>query len=137
MIFLINTVRKKVIHFLKIDVEGFEFEIIEKIDLKKYRPIIIVFEKNRNHKKISQLLKEIGDIFCLFDGLNEFFVRKEDKVFLKFLKYPANCIDNYVPYRQISLEEKVFVSENEIKKIRQEISPRRDIFFLIKKYFQK
>lgn len=65
------------IHFLKIDVEGFEFEVISGADFKKFRPEVICIEANHIQNEWKRLLEKADYKSFIFDGLNEYFVAKE------------------------------------------------------------
>jgi FkbM family methyltransferase len=69
------------INFLKIDVEGLEFEVIKGNDWNKYRPEVICIEADNIQKdwKFFLLDKEYEHVF--FDGLNDYYVdAHSDKV---------------------------------------------------------
>ena len=90
------------IHFLKIDVEGFEESVIRGIDLTAWRPWIIVAESTRPrstdqaHHKWEALLVDQGYELCLFDGLNRFYVALEHAELRDLLSFPAGVFDQ--PY---------------------------------------
>lgn len=71
------------IHFLKIDVEGYEKEVLKGMDFERYRPWILVIESTFPHTDVrcehlwSDIVLEAGYEFALFDGLNSFYVRRE------------------------------------------------------------
>ncbi len=61
------------IDFLKIDVEGYELEVVNGNDWKKYRPKVLVIEATVRHK-LDPLLKKFGYHLEFFDGLNNYYV---------------------------------------------------------------
>jgi FkbM family methyltransferase len=65
------------IHFLKIDVEGFEYEVIQGNDWKKYRPEVVCIEANHMSKDWRPMLKTAKYKFFIADGLNEYYVAEE------------------------------------------------------------
>lgn len=65
------------IHFLKIDVEGFEHEVIKGNNWQKYRPEVICIEANHVSENWKQELKKNDYDLFLFDGLNEYYVEKK------------------------------------------------------------
>jgi FkbM family methyltransferase len=93
---------RPVIHFLKIDVEGFELEVIKGIDLKNTRPWIIVVEATLPNSTIENfdvwegLLTSSNYRFAYSDGINRFYVACEQTVLLQAFKYPPNVLDDYV-----------------------------------------
>ena len=74
---------KGCIHFLKIDVEGAEENVLDSIDLSKFRPWIILIEslspinQNLSHEKWETKVLKSGYKFVYFDGLNRFYVAKD------------------------------------------------------------
>ena len=90
------------IHFLKIDVEGFEESVIRGIDLSVWRPWVIVAESTRPrsseqaHHEWEPLLLDHGYEFCLFDGLNRYYVAQEHGALKPLLSYPPCVFDQ--PY---------------------------------------
>ncbi len=90
------------IHFLKIDVEGFEESVLRGIDLSIWRPWVIVAEATKPnsteqvHERWEPLLLENGYEFCLFDGLNCFYLAREHPELRANLSYPACVFDR--PY---------------------------------------
>lgn len=67
----------EVIHFLKIDIEGLEYEALSGNDWKKYRPQVLCIESNHMVKNWKQLILDEGYEFVFFDGLNDYYAAKE------------------------------------------------------------
>lgn len=67
------------IDFLKIDVEGFEEDVLKGNDWDVYRPHVVCIEANHRDTKAdwSQYLADEGYKRVIFDGLNEYYVAKE------------------------------------------------------------
>ncbi len=90
------------IHFLKIDVEGFEESVIRSIDLDVWRPWVIVAESTRPrsteqaHHGWEPILLEHGYEFCFFDGLNRYYVASEHADLRPALSFPPGVFDQ--PY---------------------------------------
>lgn len=91
------------IHFLLIDTEGAELEVLRSMDLRKYRPWVVVVEATaprtttQTHMAWEPLVLEAGYEFCLFDGLSRFYVAQEHSAELASgLSYPAGAFDSYV-----------------------------------------
>jgi len=61
------------IHFMKVDVEGFEYEVLAGNDWKKYRPEVICIEANHIVKDWHPLFEEHGYTLAFSDGLNEYY----------------------------------------------------------------
>ncbi len=67
------------IHFLKIDVEGYEYEVLKSNNWEKYRPEVICIESNHLVKDWHPILKESKYEKVFFDGLNEYYASEESK----------------------------------------------------------
>ena len=98
------------IHFVVIDTEGAERDVLETVDLHRWRPWVLVVEATRpngtepTHESWEHLVLGAGYRFCLFDGLSRFYVAEEKADELgPLLQTPANILDNYVTYRQAVL----------------------------------
>lgn len=71
------------IHWMKIDVEGYELEVIKGWDPKILRPWVLVVESTEpnsdisNHEKWEPLVLAAEYQYVRFDGLNRFYVAKE------------------------------------------------------------
>lgn len=91
------------IHFLKIDVEGAECEVLEGADFRAYRPWIVLVEATapmsayETHGAWEDILVDAGYKFVWFDGLNRFYVATEhhDCLAPKF-RTPPNVFDNFL-----------------------------------------
>src|SRR5207253_7833886 len=70
----------RAIDFLKIDVEGWEREVLSGIDLQRYRPTVIVIEATcqgtpeTNHSMWEDILTVADFKPVYFDGVNRFFL---------------------------------------------------------------
>ncbi len=77
-VFTLETVFKqhkvKSIQFLKIDVEGFEYEVIKGNNWSAFRPEVICIESNHIVRDWRPLLVEQGYKKLFFDGLNDYYV---------------------------------------------------------------
>lgn len=88
------------IHFLKVDVEGFERQVLLGVDLKVWRPWVVVVEATlpnsteQVHHEWESLLLDAGYAFCMFDGLNRFYASPEHPELIPVLGYPACVFDH-------------------------------------------
>ena len=93
------------IDFLKVDVEGAEAEVLAGADFSRFRPRIVLVEATLPGTSVATydtwegLLLRAGYEFVLFDGLNRFYVREEDRALAAPLSAPANVLDDYLPHR--------------------------------------
>jgi FkbM family methyltransferase len=65
------------IDFMKIDVEGYEYEVIVSNDWKKFRPRVLCIEANHVHNDWRKVLKDVNYTKVFFDGLNEYYIDSE------------------------------------------------------------
>jgi len=98
------------VHFLKIDVEGFEGEVLRGFDLARYRPWILVIEATlpnsrvTNHESWEPLVTSHDYRFAWFDGLNRYYVAAEHAELMAALTVQPNVFDDYKPYHFSHLE---------------------------------
>ena len=98
-------------HFLKIDVEGAEAQVIASGDWAKDRPWIVLVESTRPNTNISDhaawepILLDHGYRFVWFDGINRFYLAQERENLAQHFHFPVNVLDNYVHYREVMLTE--------------------------------
>jgi FkbM family methyltransferase len=84
------------IDFLKIDVEGAEGDVLMGGNFRRWRPRVVIAEalapvtQVANFAEWERFLLEHGYVFVLFDGLNRFYVAREEQALLaRFPKMPA------------------------------------------------
>jgi FkbM family methyltransferase len=92
------------VDFLKVDVEGFEREVLAGADWSSFRPRVVVMEATvpksdePAHEAWEPMLFEAGYRLALFDGLNRFYAHADEPELFPRLAIPANVFDNFVPY---------------------------------------
>lgn len=91
------------VHFLIVDVEGFEADVLSTVDLRSWRPWVLVIEATAplthtsTHTMWEPAVLDAGYEFCLFDGVSRFYVASERAGDLKeALSYPACALDSFV-----------------------------------------
>ena len=105
------------VHFLKIDIEGFEKQALLGNDWTQNRPWIVVIESTlpmtqvESHGDWEYLLTDADYFFGYADGLNRFYVASEHDDLLPALRYPPNVFDDYVTYRQLNAEQRATDAE--------------------------
>jgi FkbM family methyltransferase len=90
------------IHFLKVDVEGFEAAVLQGMDFRRFRPWIVVVEATRPHS--TEEVHEAWEPWLLqsdyalayADGLNRFYLAGEHVELGPHFKYPPNFFDEFV-----------------------------------------
>lgn len=92
------------VHFMKIDVEGFEYEVLKSNDWKKYRPELLCIESNHIVKDWHSILKEASYEKVFFDGLNEYYIAKEASERKDAFAYVEKIIGNTIISHQVNDE---------------------------------
>jgi FkbM family methyltransferase len=92
------------IHFLKIDVEGFEGEVLRGMDFARWRPWVLVIEATlpnsrvTNHETWEHLVLGKGYKFAWFDGLNRYYVAQEHPELRAAFGVQPNVFDEFVSH---------------------------------------
>ncbi len=123
------------IHWLKIDVEGFELAVLNGWGDSPIRPWVVVVESNLPNTQIdtheiweAQLL-ERGYTSVLFDGLNRYYVSEHHPELKESLQYGPSVFDQFafsptVPHAFTALIWQAFDQERD--RAQQELSQERD-----------
>lgn len=105
--------KKQEIHFLKIDVEGLEAEVLASNNWLLYRPWIIVVESTLPLSQVEcqqtwePRLLAASYTFAYADGLNRFYIENVHLDLLAFFKYPPNVFDEFVLASQVTLSDEL------------------------------
>jgi FkbM family methyltransferase len=92
------------IHFLKIDVEGFEGEVLRGMDFARWRPWVLVIEatlpnsRETNHEAWEALVTSQRYRFAWFDGLNRYYVADEHAELLDAFGVQPNVFDAFISH---------------------------------------
>lgn len=76
---LFDSQKPKHIHFMKVDVEGFEYEVLSSNDWTKYRPEMVCIEANHVMHDWRPILVKNNYELVWNDGLNDYYLAKESK----------------------------------------------------------
>lgn len=113
------------IHFMVIDTEGTEADVLASVDMTRWRPWILVIEATRplttepTHQFWEDSVLAAGYQFCLFDGVSRFYVAAEHADRLRDpLSYPANVLDGYTPFLWQRREEEHAATRVELDQLR-------------------
>ena len=97
------------IDLLKIDVEGFELNVLASNDWERFRPELIMAEATfpgtpvRRPGHVTHFLEGQGYHRVYFDGLNDYYAERGFRVPEHAFDCPLNIFDNYIPYAEILL----------------------------------
>lgn len=92
------------IHFLKIDVEGFEGEVLQGMDFGRWRPWVLVIEatlpgsRETSHDTWEHLVTGQRYRFAWFDGLNRYYVAEEHAELLDAFGVQPNVFDAFISW---------------------------------------
>ena len=98
-----QNVNNRTIDFMSIDVEGHEREVLEGADFTRFRPRVIVIEATvpnttiSTHERWEDLIVSHDYVFAVFDGLNRYYVRREDEQLVPVVALAPNIFDDYIP----------------------------------------
>jgi len=98
---LLQQVGARDIHWLKVDVEGLEKEVLESWESSSSLPWIVVVEstrprsQERTHQNWEFLLFGKGYSYVYFDGLNQFYISPEHPELAKAFDSPPNVFDEF------------------------------------------
>lgn len=124
------------IHFLKIDVEGSERDVLLGTDLRAFRPWIILVEATKPFSPeivsgtFEHLVHEADYQSCWFDGLNTFYIAAEREEHLRgAFQAPPNFFDGFVmgnylaqASRADAAEQRAQAAEARVKQLEMQLS---------------
>lgn len=101
-----------VIHFLKVDVEGAEEQVLRTLDLSIWRPWLVIVEATAplsnipTHGAWEPLLLSADYGHVWFDGLNRWYVAAEHRAqLMRHFDRPPNFFDRFISHREHLLSE--------------------------------
>jgi FkbM family methyltransferase len=110
------------IHFLKIDVEGFEGEVLRGMDFARWRPWVLVIEATlpnsrvTNHETWEHMVTGQRYRYVWFDGLNRYYIAEEHPELAAAFSSPPNVFDEFVTWH---LQEAWDAHKDLVKALRQ------------------
>lgn len=125
------------VHFLKIDVEGFEEQVLRGMDLRNQRPWILVIEATQpNSSNLDThwepLVTSNNYQFVYFDGLNCYYIAQEHEYLAKKFSSPPNVFDAYITSEQWRLQNLVEEQQHSLEQLRQRLK-REELLLASKK----
>ncbi|SDD67372.1 methyltransferase, FkbM family [Variovorax sp. CF079] len=119
---------QQAVHFLKVDVEGFEAAVLAGNDWACHRPWIVVVEatlpnsRTESHAEWEGTLLNGGYEHVYSDGLNRFYVAQEHAELGNAFKYPPNVFDGFVTADLEASRHRLSMVEAELSEIRARIA---------------
>ena len=120
------------IDFLKIDVEGYEREVLEGADWERYRPRVVLVEATKplattpTHEHWESILLSADYRFAFFDGMNRYYVRGEDRELMPLLSVPANYFDDFERYPHLHRVQDLEHQIQHLRRSNEEMLESRD-----------
>ncbi|MFS2112680.1 FkbM family methyltransferase [Herbaspirillum frisingense] len=111
------------VHFLKVDVEGLELQVLRGHDWKNRRPWIVLVEATlpmsrvEAHEGWEPVLLEAGYQFAYADGLNRFYVASERGSLREGFKYPPNVFDRFTRISEKAAVDEVRALKAQIERL--------------------
>lgn len=125
---LAEYVKEKEIHFLKVDVEGLEKQVLLGNDWSRFRPWVLLIESTKpmsqeeNYQEWESIVIQAGYVFAYADGLNRFYVADEHKSLLDRFRYPPNVFDEFVLASQVDSEARVHELEKNFAELEAKVN---------------
>jgi FkbM family methyltransferase len=118
------------VHFLKIDVEGYEPQVLDGMALARYRPWIILIEATEPrtcngawHEWEGKILEAQYE-FVHFDGLNRWYLAAERSELKERFDAPPNIFDQFELAATVSVCNRLVAVERDLERIRASASWR-------------
>jgi FkbM family methyltransferase len=124
----------RTIHFLKIDVEVAEAEVLQGVNLKTTRPWIIIVEATEPTSSVivrgdwEQLITSQGYSLAYFDGLNCFYAADELSQLKERLAVPPNVFDDFVRFAEWSNRQKAATLQCEVASLKEDMRALEEAF---------
>jgi FkbM family methyltransferase len=104
------------IDFLKVDAEGHEKAVLEGADWRRWRPRVVLVEIS-DWETWEPFLLAQDYLFGLFDGINRFYVRAEDRALLPAIQRPVNCTDEFERHSVWLLQQHIAFLERRLAEL--------------------
>lgn len=118
------------IHFLKIDVEGFEKAALQGMDFTRFRPWVLVIEATEPNSQVESftdwehLVTQRGYQLAYKDGLNRFYLADEHSALAAALRYPPNVFDDFERVELVCVREALAKAEAQVVETRRDAEAR-------------
>ena len=113
------------INFLKIDVEGWEENVILGHDWSNFRPIVVLLEATipnspvRTDTNIRQILATKDYEYVYFDGLNDYYLAVEHSHLKEHFQTQPNVFDQFISSRIVEAQNRIVEAQNNSNNLEQ------------------
>ena len=121
------------IHFMSIDVEGMEMDVLQGLNLDKHRPWLIVLEATLPgspipaHHEWEPYLLNHRYAMVYYDGVNRYYLAEEHLDLRERFALPPNVWDQYMPFAQVQLQQKVNELSAEIAVLQEKLRQAQQV----------
>ena len=97
-------------------------------DWKRFRPRLLVIEATKpwsselNCADWEPHLLNEGYLFTYFDGLNRYYLRREDEDLAGQFSVPVNVLDEFVPHGELILRQQMEALRDELRRPRPAVT---------------
>ncbi|HXQ37066.1 MAG TPA: FkbM family methyltransferase [Anaerolineales bacterium] len=133
---ILETHAQNPIHFMNIDVEGAELQVLKGLDLTRWRPWIILIEatipttETPAFEEWEPPILSANYEFVYSDGLNRFYLAKEHHELESAFGLPPNIFDHYALSSQIQERKELEAKEEEIQALKSELDARGEVIHI-------
>jgi FkbM family methyltransferase len=130
---ILETYAQSTIHFMNIDVEGGESQVLKGLDLSSWRPWILLVEatipttETPDFEEWEPAILSANYEFVYFDGLNRFYVAKEHRELAGAFHLPPNIFDHYLLSDQVQKQQDLEAKENIIQVLKRDLDTQEEI----------
>jgi len=115
------------IHFMTVDTEGTEPDVLRSIDLRTWRPWVLVVESTAplttrpTYREWEDIVVGADYQFCMFDGLSRYYVAQEHAELAPPLSYPAGPLDGYTTLWERQLSGEIDRLREELRRVADDV----------------
>lgn len=126
----LKSLKEKNVHWMKIDVEGFEEKVLKGWNSKTLRPWVMVIEatvpesSEPSYQKWEPILLKADYVYVYSDRLNRFYVAKEHSELIDAFSYPPNIFDDFVAVGIVERDAKLYSLETELNSTKTELNSK-------------
>lgn len=129
---IFDEVKSGDIHWLKIDAEGLEEEVIRSWGNNKTRPWVVVVESTLPSSRTETWhgmneLKKRGYEFVYFDALNKFYVHELHSELIPSFKWGPNIFDNFILAEHKAIRDQGIILDKDLKARTEDLVRTREV----------